>query len=509
MKRSLLLLAFIFLGQLLMAEVFQIGTGDITQSQVPFNCGNNYGWSKTLLRATELEAAGLEGETIISGIGFSIQEQPRYWVWPHHRVFLRHVTYDSYTSSRLRPDSTNATLVYSGTLLVHAKGWQQITFNQPFSWNGTDNLEILWKNHSGVRQSSYRFDSYNSTNGEQVSVYKTNDNEFPLVNGQSSDKRPILQLITPMKPEAALPIYPLDGSPFIDGSGLRWKSGGGCPSSYDVYFGTQNPPPLQSSLQGEPFFEAVVEPGTSYFWKVVPSNASGSPDTVPVWSFHTPASDALVESFEGISVPPLGWGAVPAGSWVRMDQYPYHGEQYAQVIGVSGTISKMLYTPLLYIDGNTPLEFCVQTSLQTTGPMLQIKHSSDAQTWHNLGEPMSVEHDCWQYVTVDLSALAGQTKHLGFEVFNSSFQGSLNLQLDHVTGPRLAGLYEVPALRISREAGEILLEWDEIPGARGYRLYESAEPRNFGMYTLELGANTLSHQAVLGARRFFRVTALF
>ncbi|NLN85497.1 MAG: hypothetical protein GX135_05260 [Candidatus Cloacimonetes bacterium] len=510
MKRSLLLLVVICLGQLLLAEVFQMGTDDITQNLLPFNCAINYGWTKTLLKAAELEAAGLEGETIISGIGFSIQEQPRYWIWPHHRVFLRHVTYDSYTDSRLKPDSTNATLVYSGALLVHAKGWQQLTFSQSFSWNGTDNLEILWKNHSGVSQSpSYKFDSYNSANGEYLSVYKIKDDEFPFTDGQTLSKRPILQLITPMKPEAALPIYPLDGSPFIEDSALRWKSGGGCPDSYTVYFGTQNPPPLLIPAQSEPFFEPVVEPGTCYFWKVVPSNESGSPNTVPVWSFHTPASDALIESFEGSSFPPSGWGAVPTGSWGRAEKYPYHGEKYAQAVSVAENVHKMLFTPLLYIDGNTPLEFCVQTSNQTTEPMLQIKYSSDAETWHNLGEPMSVEHDYWQYITVDLSALAGQTKHLGFEVFNSAIQGNLNLQLDHVTGPRLAGLYEVPALRISRNAGGLLLEWDEVPGAQGYRLYESTDPCNLGTNILNLGAGSLSHQVELGARGFFRVTALF
>jgi regulation of enolase protein 1 (concanavalin A-like superfamily) len=71
---------------------------------------------------------------------------------------------------------------------------------------------------------------------------------------------------------------------------LTWSSSGA--TSYDVSFGTANPPPQVSSGQAA----ASYSPGTlqnsqQYFWKVVAHNSSGTA-TGPVWSFTTGASSA-------------------------------------------------------------------------------------------------------------------------------------------------------------------------------------------------------------------------
>ena len=506
MKRSLLLLALILAGQMLMAEVFQIGTAVNNQDNAPIHYGTKYSWSKMLVTAAELQAAGLVGETLISGIGFSIYEPVRYNEFRSQRIFLRHVSFDSYPNNNEYPDSTNATLVFSGSVFMHGKDWQQLTFDQPFTWDGTQNLEILWKNHSGASvNNNPKYDSYIPDAGRDVCAYGKSSSAFPTAADTKMKKRPILQLITPMKPKAALPIYPVDGSAFFQGSKLTWKSGGGCPSGYDVYFGSQNPPPLVSSNQSHTYFQPDTEPGSSYYWKIVPSNISGTPDAVPVWTLRTPGADALVESFEG-SVPPAGWGNFEI--WNSSDKYPYHGSKYAMAISLGDTTRKMLYTPLLYIDGNEPLELFIQ-SQSTPETKLQIKYSSDAENWVELGDPLSVELYQWQHVSVDLSSLAGQNLYLGIEAFKGSGTGNANLFLDHVSGPRPAGLYPVPSLRISRNAGTVLLEWDEVPGAQGYRLYESSEPKNFGSQPLELEADRLSHQLGTEARKFFRITAVF
>lgn len=506
MKRSLLFLAILLAGQLIMAEVFQIGTSDQSQSQAPINLGSNYSWNKMVVSAMELEAAGLEGETLISGMGFSISEPVRYKEYQNQRVFLRHVGYDSYTDTNVYPDSSNTTLVFSGSVFLHGMEWQQLTFDQTFTWDGTQNLEIFWKNLTGTPQTNQpKYHSYIPEAGRDVCVYKSSSGSFPNSDGTRSDKRPILQFITPMKPTAALPVYPLDGTIFMQGSSFSWKSGGGCPSVYDVYFGSQNPPPLVSSNQSYTFFQPDVEPGKSYFWKIVPSNSSGTPDTVPIWTFRTPRADALVESFEE-EMPPAGWGS--SQDWGQTDKFPYHENKYALAASV-GANEKRLYTPLLYIDGSEPLEFFIQSQSPSTEAKLQIKYSSDAENWVDLGEPLSVGLYQWQHVSVDLSTLAGQSLHLGFEVFRGSGSGNANMFLDHVIGPRLAGLYPVPTLRIGQDAESMLLEWDEVPGALGYRLYESSQPNSFGTEALELDASSLSHPVETEARKFFRITAVF
>jgi len=65
-----------------------------------------------------------------------------------------------------------------------------------------------------------------------------------------------------------------------------WASGGGVPSAYNLYMGT--------SLPGSP--EQVFSPhyhptelgyGTTYLWKVIPTNPSGDASECPTWSFTT------------------------------------------------------------------------------------------------------------------------------------------------------------------------------------------------------------------------------
>jgi phospholipase D-like protein len=69
---------------------------------------------------------------------------------------------------------------------------------------------------------------------------------------------------------------------------LTWSSSGA--TSYDVKFGTANPPPQVSTGQAQ----ASYSPGTlqnskQYFWQIVAHNATGTA-TGPVWSFTTGAS---------------------------------------------------------------------------------------------------------------------------------------------------------------------------------------------------------------------------
>lgn len=79
---------------------------------------------------------------------------------------------------------------------------------------------------------------------------------------------------------------------------LSWsiEAGGAIPTSYDVYFGTTNPPPL---LVNWPYTEINLETldyNQTYYWKIDPSNSYGlasSVNTLPVWSFTTECEPIL------------------------------------------------------------------------------------------------------------------------------------------------------------------------------------------------------------------------
>src|SRR5690606_31062485 len=66
---------------------------------------------------------------------------------------------------------------------------------------------------------------------------------------------------------------------------LTWSAAGA--TSYDVRFGTANPPPAVSTNQAAASYTpSGLQANRTYFWQIVARNAQGS-TTGPVWSFST------------------------------------------------------------------------------------------------------------------------------------------------------------------------------------------------------------------------------
>ncbi|MEO8026645.1 MAG: BACON domain-containing carbohydrate-binding protein [Bryobacteraceae bacterium] len=78
---------------------------------------------------------------------------------------------------------------------------------------------------------------------------------------------------------------PADGATGIAvNTSVTWSAATGA-TSYDVYFGTTNPPPLFTSGSGLTSNPTLIA-GTTYFWKITARNAGGS-SVSSVWSFTT------------------------------------------------------------------------------------------------------------------------------------------------------------------------------------------------------------------------------
>ncbi len=130
-------------------------------------------------------------------------------------------------------------------------------------------------------------------------------------------------------PLAAPPAAPASPSPSAGATGvsssplgLSWTSSGA--TSYDVKFGTTNPPPSSASGLSTPAYTpSALQTGTTYYWQVVAKNSGGA-TAGPVWSFTTkvppPAAPALPSppsSATGIAATTvaLSWTAAGATSY--------------------------------------------------------------------------------------------------------------------------------------------------------------------------------------------------
>ncbi len=93
---------------------------------------------------------------------------------------------------------------------------------------------------------------------------------------------------------------------------LTWTSTGA--TSYDVKFGSSNPPPQVSTGQASAsYVPGPLSSNTQYFWQIVARNTSGS-TTGPVWSFTTPAASSTAEIVIYASdIPPASLHGDPHG----------------------------------------------------------------------------------------------------------------------------------------------------------------------------------------------------
>jgi len=151
---------------------------------------------------------------------------------------------------------------------------------------------------------------------------------------------------------------------------LTWSAGstGGIPTGYKLYFGTDGggtttPTNIENGdLETSPYTpESLLEYSTTYYWKVVPTNAVGDATGCPIWSFTTGADPTIttfphLESFDGVTFAPYGWTLTQVsgtGNWARSTSGSYPttsphsglGMAYFNSYSFSSGVKSVIITP--------------------------------------------------------------------------------------------------------------------------------------------------------------------
>ncbi|PKN77727.1 MAG: hypothetical protein CVU48_10625, partial [Candidatus Cloacimonetes bacterium HGW-Cloacimonetes-1] len=128
-----------------------------------------------------------------------------------------------------------------------------------------------------------------------------------------------------LPPNAALVSTPANAATqILPTATLNWTSGGGMPTGYRLYFGTDNPPTnivnnldMAMVTTYDPTPDMLMN--TPYYWKVVAYNANGDAPS-SVWSFTThngqvaltaPAAAATNQAIRNLS---FSWGTAPSAT---------------------------------------------------------------------------------------------------------------------------------------------------------------------------------------------------
>ncbi|MCB5233643.1 MAG: carboxypeptidase regulatory-like domain-containing protein [Candidatus Cloacimonetes bacterium] len=335
MKKILLLLTILSLSCLFFASTHTIGYGTGLQYNVPYNGIFNYGWSKTIYLASEINASGFAADDEIMGLGYQVGNTPSNYTMINQSVYIRNTTQNTYQNNLVYPGNAQFTQVYQGDAVTNGSGWAYTFFDTPFQWDGVSNIEILWENYNGWWMTGYPQFLYHETT-DYKTVYRTNDPSFPADNGYGTDRRPNIQLVTELMeaPGPALALNPTnENNIWGNATRLNWVSDEGIVTGYKLYFGDVNPPPFLEDMGSESnYIVSELEDDTQYFWSVVPYNDFGEATDCPIWTFFTSPP-----WFEDFGISSTDW---PAHGWTQFSGiFPvveYAGSQWRREPWING-----------------------------------------------------------------------------------------------------------------------------------------------------------------------------
>ncbi len=300
MKKYLSIAIALLIASMAFAGVYTIGTGTTTQNYVPTYGLYDYSWGKALYTAAELGAAGVPvGQ--IDAIGFNVSNSPVNYTQNPIVIYMRHTNATDLDNTY--PDNTQFQEVFNSTYTWNGGGWHNFVFTNAFVWDGVSNIEFLFEDRSGTWASGYPNYYSHSTSPTNMAAYKYADGSFPATVGTVTATRPNIQIITPTAepPNPTTAISPADGASFVNvAATLNWNAALGA-TGYELYFGTTDPPAYIGDLGDVTTYNPNgMNPGTPYYWQVVPYNGYGPATNCPVWSFET-APAGLVAIGDGTS----------------------------------------------------------------------------------------------------------------------------------------------------------------------------------------------------------------
>ena len=121
------------------ASFVAIGTGSTTSRDYPFGGYYEDGRTQMLYKASELSMMGLQAGPI-SALSLNVSSKTSDAPFKGFSVKLMHTNLNTVNLANA-PFETGGNVVYQSDLNTQ-NGWNQINFNTPFYWNGTDNLMI-------------------------------------------------------------------------------------------------------------------------------------------------------------------------------------------------------------------------------------------------------------------------------------------------------------------------------------------------------------------------------
>lgn len=171
------------------AFTVQVGSGTTTSTALPTYGLYDFSWGATIYKASNMNFSGS-----IDTIYYQVSSTTPGYTMIDQRIYMKHVTIDV-NNTNVKPDPLTFTEVYTGDVTWVGPGWVAIALEQPFQYNGTDNLMVFWENWDGDYVTGYPT-YYQTTDAAQTSCYGYADTNFPTGTGTYSTSRPNIRFVS-------------------------------------------------------------------------------------------------------------------------------------------------------------------------------------------------------------------------------------------------------------------------------------------------------------------------
>lgn len=216
----------------------------------------------------------------------------------------------------------------------------------------------------------------------------TSNGNNDIIVGKMSAQRP---------PNPATLVSPQNGAVNVAiNEALSWLAPleGTMPTAYKLYFGTNNPPSNIAYGTNLGNVLSYTHPvnlnvNTTYYWKIVPTNANGMAPNCPIWSFTTPTNPIPYQELFNSSTFPSGWtqtydGTIPSDRWSVSNTSYSGGTAYEmEALWCEGEGISRFISPAIYIGdmSDITVQFKQYFGDYAPGVTAKLQYSYDLNTW--------------------------------------------------------------------------------------------------------------------------------
>lgn len=281
----------IVLGLFIQAQTVTIGTGTSTQR---YPLGGYYGFERSASLYTAAEINLPAGGSVLS-VAWNATAAMSFTL--PVKIYLKPVssTVTTLSSQNWATATSGASLVYDGNLNNLPTGWNTITLQNPFYYNGSDNLVVLVEtSYGGYGTGTTAGSAITYSTATSKHMYIQGDSTPPTDDGNITNNRPNIRLTFGPAP-ACPPIGVITlNSATPTSAGISWTAPSPAPAGgYEVYYSTSSTapgattPPSQTVSAPNATLSPLNPNTTYYVW--VRAKCSGTSQSwwVGPLSFYT------------------------------------------------------------------------------------------------------------------------------------------------------------------------------------------------------------------------------